>query len=723
MKKRYSCDDLKLYIIVGVIALVVSVWIFGLYHKDWTVPIVYSSDSMGFFLEVENAVRGGNPYLYKSYAAPFGMDHKLAIVDYHLYLWPIVLLAKIIGNTVLAVNISLLLTYIMTAWSALWVLRKFQISEKIACFMAVLYALLPYHTFRNELHFTLSCIQFIPLMGYLVLVIMDESKKCFNAECHIKFRNKIDICMKLPGRRFILSSSVLCLLMGLGSAYYSAFTCILFVFAGVYILIKRKAVINFLYSIYLSFLILLTSLITVLPGIISFLTQDNGYYGASRSQSDVALGSMHIISLFLPIYNHIIKAFGSFSSMVNGALNYNQEKAIVFLGGLMSLGLVFSIGYTLCFYRDDLISNCGRCNLFLLLLSIPGGINSFVSLYITSSIRNYSRTVVFIAFFSVIALGIVLDERIELIKDVTKRILLWCLLIIIALVGVVPTDYGSTWVEIPQYKDILAEFSNDKKFTEEIEKNFTDESMIFEFPIVTEDDINVWPDTGKQGAYNLYKPVINGKKGYWSQGGLINSRAYFWKKSLKQMQPEMILPVLSAYGFEGIYVDMNGYQAEHGQELIAFLENALGNPYISDDGQLYYYDMKVYNDSFQKKYEDKIDEILKMTYIYGEFQNGVISTINDNDCQYISELEKQSSFVIGNVDNNPHEVEVYMNLFDNFQNEIQVRYGEKIIDYRKKGNTIIFKLMVEPGATVLNFTVDEPIKLSYQYKLIGENEE
>ena len=52
---------------------------------------------------------------------------------------------------------------------------------------------------------------------------------------------------------------------------------------------------------------------------------------------------------------------------------------------------------------------------------------------------------------------------------------------------------------------------------------------IFELPIVTEDDINVWPETEEQGAYNLYKPVINSKKTVWSHGGLINSRPYFWK--------------------------------------------------------------------------------------------------------------------------------------------------------------------------------------------------
>lgn len=54
------------YLLCGIISLIVCLFIFRLIGHDWEVPIAYSSDALGFFLEVQNGVRGGSPYLYSA---------------------------------------------------------------------------------------------------------------------------------------------------------------------------------------------------------------------------------------------------------------------------------------------------------------------------------------------------------------------------------------------------------------------------------------------------------------------------------------------------------------------------------------------------------------------------------------------------------------------------------------------------------------------------------
>lgn len=704
------------YLLCGALSIIICLFIFRMFGRDWDVPIAYSSDALGFFLEVQNGVRGGSPYLYKIYAAPFGADYKYAIVDYHLYLWPTVLLAKACGSAWKAVNISFILTYLLTTWASFFVLRKLGLKRMTAIWGSVLYSFLPYHTFRNELHFTLSCIQFVPIMSYFALIIM----KKYDEDFFISFKNKTN---KLSTFKWVIFSSLSCLLMGLGSAYYSGFTCLLFAFAGVYTLIYNKSVYKFLYSLYLCLLILFTSVVTVLPGIIASLKGDNSFYGAARVNSDIDLGSMHIVSLFTPIFNHIIEPFGKFSEDLNKALNYAQEKSLIFMGGVMAAGLLFSIFYMLYNYgKEDIVCLCGKGNLFLLLVSVVGGVDSLIAMYVTSSIRGYNRTVVFIAFFSILSIGVLVD-KVVIKYNLTdfRKAIVYILLFILGCGGVIPKDYSSIWVEIPHYNDISKQFKLEKQFIDEIESIMNVNDKIFELPIVTEDDINVWPSTEEQGAYNLYKPVINSMKTVWSQGGLINSRPYFWKKALKSLSIDELIPILSSYGFNGIYIDTNGYEESAAGQIIDKMDRVFGVPLVSSDGKLYYYDMGIYNAAFYSIYSEReIENYKRSVSIWAEFQTGVIQTTKNSRGQEIYSLKGDSKLVIGNIGETSLNVEVKLELVNNKKYDFEIEFGTeiyKISDSHENGE-IILNFQINPGVNVVNIYNKEIIDVMFEINIV-----
>lgn len=510
--------------------------------------------------------------------------------------------------------------------------------------------------------------------------------------------------------------------MGAGSAYYSGFTCLLFVFAGIYALISFKSVCKFLYAAYLCILVLCTSVITILPGIVASLAGNNSFYGTARANSDIDVGSMHIVSLFAPIYNHFIEPLGKFSENLNKALNNTQEKSLIFMGGIMAVGLIFSIYYMLYNYgKEDVICLCGKSNLFFLLISIVGGIDSIIAMYVTSSIRSYNRTVVYISFFSVLSIGILIDKGINKYKlKNSKKIIVYFIIFIIGFVGVLPKDYSSIWVEMPHYNEIEKQFNTEKQFVAEIENIMEENDEIFELPIVTEDDINVWPETEEQGAYNLYKPVINSKKTVWSHGGLINSRPYFWKKSLKELEIEELVPVLSAYGFKGIYIDTNGFEERKASEIINQMNAILGNPLVSSDEKLYFYDMRVYNKALYNLFTEKeIEKIRSSVYIWAEFQTGLIQKdINDLGFE-IYTLNEKSKMVIGNISNSSINIKIKLKVVNGKKDSIVVECGEKKFNLTDLNNNGEFSLDLNilPGTNIVNFYSNDIIDIKFDINI------
>lgn len=55
------------------------------------------------------------------------------------------------------------------------------------------------------------------------------------------------------------------------------------------------------------------------------------------------------------------------------------------------------------------------------------------------------------------------------------------------------------------------------------------------------------------------------------------------EKSLKELEIEELVPVLSAYGFKGIYIDTNGFEERKASEIINQMNAILGNPLVSSD--------------------------------------------------------------------------------------------------------------------------------------------
>ena len=132
---------------------------------------------------------------------------------------------------------------------------------------------------------------------------------------------------------------------------------------------------------------------------VSRFTDYMGEYDG-RTLYAVELGALNITNLFLPAPNNI---FSGLDKMVAVLTDIDNPQACdaTEMGVLTGIGLLYSILHVFRFQktediREQILEICGKCNCFLILLAVKGGLASVIASYITTGIRNYNRVGIFI---------------------------------------------------------------------------------------------------------------------------------------------------------------------------------------------------------------------------------------------------------------------------------------------------------------------------------------
>src|SRR5205085_11717477 len=154
----------------ALLALAAAAWVLRLWRGDLAVPFSYQFDALQHAMFVKGILDHGWYVVNDSLGAPFGQQ----LYDFpqngdNLQLLIIKGLGLFSGNFAVVLNLYFLLTFPLIALAAYVVLRRLGASPAVAAVCAVLYALLPYHFARRELHLFLSGYFAVPLGAYLVL--------------------------------------------------------------------------------------------------------------------------------------------------------------------------------------------------------------------------------------------------------------------------------------------------------------------------------------------------------------------------------------------------------------------------------------------------------------------------------------------------------------------------------------------------------------------------
>lgn len=596
--------------------LAILVWALELWRADLFVLFYYPYSGDVFFTGM--FVKGSidNPWFLHNnlLGMPFGLDFYDYPMFDNLHLGMMKLISLMTNDYASSYNLYYLLTYPLTTFTTLFVLRHFGLSYPVAIVGSLLYTFLPFHLIRAEGHIFLASYYLIPLMVMVILWIYLE--------------HPIFIWDRLPRGGLINSNSskaiasvAICFLVSSAGLYYAFFALFFLAVVGTIVAFRHLCLRHFFTAGFLAASIGLGLVLNIVPNIFYWLQNGTNASAVVRSALQTEVFGLRIVQLFLPNPWHRVPILAEWSKsyyrhLADLAPSFANESMTASLGIAGSLGFMALVGW-LFFKRMDvdtneLITGLSVLNIAAILLATIGGLGSLLAIISLSQIRAYNRISVYIAFFSLFALvwGI---EQIRKRWFHSKPRIFFALLILflaIFLFDQIPT------VASPPYDTLYADYSNDAEFIREIETLVSPGAAIFQLPPM------IFPENGALNQmidYDLFRGYLHSKTLRWSYGAMKGRYAGDWQQQVvKKSMPEMI-ETLAFAGFEGIYLDRFGY-ADSATELRQLLVDILNvKPLVSMNKRLLFFSMTQYVRDLQMRYTDAEWELRREVALYQPF--------------------------------------------------------------------------------------------------------
>ena len=203
-----------------VVCVLLLAWLLHLDRAPLHVPFADGGDVLLNSALVKGLVDNGwvwrNPFL----GAPFGTQ----FFDFPFYdnlnLAIMKMIAMFSANYAVILNVFFLLTFPLTTLSTLLVLRYFEVSFASSLVTSLLYAFLPFHFLRGEMHIFLAAYFLIPPITMVLLRVWSSGRWT---------------------RRWIAAAVVICTLAGSGTFYNAFFSCYLLCAAGILSAIRARS--------------------------------------------------------------------------------------------------------------------------------------------------------------------------------------------------------------------------------------------------------------------------------------------------------------------------------------------------------------------------------------------------------------------------------------------------------------------------------------------------
>lgn len=496
-------------------------------------------------------------------------------------------------------NILYLSGYFLVSFSMYTVLRKMKICNIIAYVSGILYAFLPYHKLRGIGHIYLGMYYMVPFICWIIYEIMDERRETLKSTDKEK-------------KNFFWSAVIICVILALTDIYYVVFSCILLVAVGVLKFWENKKICYISFPLLLCGVMLLIIIITNIPYVLSLVSEKFQKISVSnRNLTDLEMHGLRISQLLLPIQDHRIDLLAQIRSFYDGSIADTESKTIS-LGCIMSCGFLLSVFYSLvCNIKtrtEYQLRNLGVLNLICIIFATIGGFNIFIGM-ISPVIRCYNRMSVFIAAFSIMAVGLSLQALYEKIVKKKSKFVFMLALVGLMIAGIL--DQNSMF-DKEKYQENIQRDNNRQNMIEQIEKLVQEDSMIFMMPVITRnEEIQIY----NLHPYEQQWPALYSDTLRWSASTSlgVKDQNRQWKTALSFMDIYEMLQNISVTGFRGIWLDEDGYDSEEFTRVKQQLDRYLGEALlVSDSGKQYFYSLEKFNNDMEGIYSSEEREELKM---------------------------------------------------------------------------------------------------------------
>src|SRR4051794_4759609 len=195
----------------------VLAWVLRLWHADLTIPFEYHGDALLNLAWVKGLIENGWYLHNDAVGAPAGLDMRDFPLADNLHFLILKLIAAFTSNPALVINLFFLLTFPLSAVTALFVFRRLEVGYVPAFVGSLLFAFLPYHFLRGQGHLFLAAYYLVPL-AVLVMLWLYLDRGLFFA-----WDEAAQAPRWQPTNRRTLGAVLVCLLTGGAGVYYAFF--------------------------------------------------------------------------------------------------------------------------------------------------------------------------------------------------------------------------------------------------------------------------------------------------------------------------------------------------------------------------------------------------------------------------------------------------------------------------------------------------------------------
>ncbi len=536
-------------------------------------PIHLHGDGYGGIGVFKMIINGDFPwYLYphtQSLSLPFG----LSLGDYPLPMfldWVYVkFLSLFSSDPFIVFNLFILSSYFFVPLSSYFVMRKIRIEPMIAIVISLLFNYIPFHMLRTD-HYLYVGYFFIPIWTYYLLLLWNRKPLFFK-------RKVVDNTYAFDFSKKNIFIMALLVLSASWNYYYSFF----FVFFIIVSALSAWAHNKNRYTLYSALIMMFLIIIPVGANMLPYMIyqQQHGKNEAigQRSAGESERYGLKVTQLLLPLTDHRIKSWSNIKAEYNKGPLINENKMAT-LGIVGSIGLLTLLLMIIMRQKNTILSRLSILNISTILLATIGGLSSLFALLVTSQIRGYNRISIFIAFFSLLAIAIIMDRFSR--KYSIKKPYLYPLLMLLLILGL--SDQSNSDMAFSQSKKDILSADSDKYFIKSIEQNLSSikNPKIMQYPYIS------FPEgraVEQMGNYDELVGYIYSDHLRWTFGAVAGRESDAWLKALIRTNLPKQIMILKSSGFSGIYIDRRGYKdnAASLEKKISKLLNS--QPFVSKD--------------------------------------------------------------------------------------------------------------------------------------------
>jgi hypothetical protein len=576
------------YVATALLALLFFGYVFDLRHQDLGDPIgIPAGDYLMSATIVKGVMQHGWYTTNPMVGAPHGLDfHDFPMAEgLHFIFYQIAGILRL--PVVLAMNLHYILGYILIALTSLYVFRAFRLPLAPSIAASLLFAFMPHHWIRGQYHLMLSSYYMIPLTVLVILWLAGGEEFLQHSSQDPWFRYRFT--------RKGIAAAVICALTGSAGIYYAVFAMAFLVIITIFRFVRRPQLSQVLTGLVPVAFIATFILLNVSPTIVYWMHHGTNSAVATRSPSEADIYGMKLAQLLMPISDHRIPLMAHWKAAylsITGPYIPNNDVTVA-LGVVAGFGFLCLV-FWLFFGQEDhtkdgqFLTHLSVLNMSALLIATLGGFGSLFAITVSSQIRVYSRISIYIAFFSLLAL-LILVRRVELLwfRSAAHAKLFHLAVAAVMFAGL----WDITPAVLHASREVLASVESDRKFIHTIETTVPRGSMIYQLPYLPFPE---YGNSNKMADYDPFRGYVYSDSLRWSYGAMRGRPADQWQKQVASLPVSQMLPTITEAGFQGVYIDRNGY-TDAARDLIARFGALLNvSPVDSSDQRFAFFPLMSY---------------------------------------------------------------------------------------------------------------------------------